>query len=1095
MKRILLMVASLTVWLIVSAAPVTSKRAQQIAETFFRTAGRTLSTQMKTHELLPQTRNTGSPDFYVYAPQDEQGFVIVSGDDLLPAIVGYSLDASAGAESVPPQLKAWLEAYSRYVKDVQQGKAQPYTERDTQKGEAIAPLLTTAWDQGYPYNNLCPGYDDIHYPTGCVATAMAQIMKYHNWPRQGEGTVEHWSGGQINLSDHTYDWENMINSYPVTWNPDGTVSPDGFTEKQATEIATLMRDCGCALNMIYQENGSSAYSNDITGALFNHFKYAPTLKFRTREHYTTETWTRLIREELLAGRPLEYSGATPQNEGHSFVCDGIDENNLLHINWGWSGSYNGYFDMDILQPEGGGTGSGTGGYFYREAITTGIRPITPEDEGMPDTRLTTTGVRFAIYKHSSEIPYMSTYIDQLINYSMITHEIDPHIAWLNSNGEMTQFSDITYNNTFASLRPNRLLNELSGNISFPPSIYNTPGKHSFLLVNKIGNEVERFDMGEMPCGGVLVVAADGSMTIEDPVYSTDIRIISVTSIGKAYVNTPTPLSVHFHNAGQATYNERVYLALIPEHEDSETLDDYSNYVKSTYNGFWGCIPMLYGMSDNTCVINTWSLQEPGRYRVRFCVQNNDRKYLPLPENTTYYLEVAPLPENPILTLTEPIQWYGGDELVQSTDIYFSLTASIKAIGKQRYNGEVWVCALRDGNDSSQEAVLFRYDCSYSHNSTNILDINEQTNMLSVLPEGNYRLYLKQYTPTGMAPIEGDNTIHFRLLPAIETYPCLSGPVIINSGQEVKAYSTVDVTLPLSSNGDFKGYIRIYDSHFSGKWNDDLVSEYIPVSLQKGTTKEYTIRCQALESNIKITYNRALTVYYYNEQYEQVGELALHPNLLYSYNYQLVPGTDYRLKLAAPAEFSNGTDIDPGSSGELKVNVCSIEPQYVNGELFLYSSALSNDGKQINALQASPVALSIPAYNSKEVTFNYSCVPNVATGYYNAALYCKIQGTDYVVSPDDLNYSLHFFVMSGTGINVAETSPLRLTTSGKTFQLEGLTKKNKVSIHTSDGRTVYINRKVETPTLRIPLLHAGSGLFLITVESESGVPVVLKGILK
>ena len=408
------------------ALPVSPETARQTAERFFHASGGYGQMEVRQPSVVTRGPAAQNQPYYVCVPRSGSGFVIVSGDDELPPVVGYSSDAPAESGALPPQLEAWLAAYSAYVEDVQQGASVPQAASVRSDGEAIGPLLTTAWGQGWPYNALCPSswYGEL-YPAGCVATAAVQIMNYYRWPERGTGTVEH-RGETLDLSTHVYDWGNMKDSYSCYMDADGNYIPLDFTEQQGTAVATLMRDFGYAIGMQYAAEGSGAYGCAIGETLFEHFGYAPTARYHYRKLYTTETWTQLIREELSAGRPIAYGGRS-NAVGHSFVCDGIDADGLLHINWGWNGSYDGYFDMDILQPEGEGAGHDAEGYVIDAAMVTGIRPATEGDATRMEAGLTadvtcfTDGNRLKVNGN-------------IYNFTKDVKRLNPYVAWLDADG-------------------------------------------------------------------------------------------------------------------------------------------------------------------------------------------------------------------------------------------------------------------------------------------------------------------------------------------------------------------------------------------------------------------------------------------------------------------------------------------------------------------------------------------------------------------------------------------------------------------------------------------------------------------------------------
>lgn len=305
-----------------------------------------------------------------YAFNLEQGYVIVSGDDEMTELVGYAENGFFDAENVPPQMQLWLDGYAEYVAAVQSGKAKARKILLSDSPSVVVePLVTTKWNQDAPFNNFAPEYTDDNNntqrcATGCAATAMAQIMKFHNWPEQGVGhySYEHQSFGTIssNFSEHVYDWTNMIDRY----------NNGEYSSEQADAVALLMKDCGVSLNMNYGPvSGASIYS--YTPAFKNYFRYSS--RTVNRSGCETAEFTRIITDELQEGRPIIYCG-TGEDGGHAFVVDGYDTNYFLHVNWGWGGYSDGYFDMNYMDPTGLGIGGGSGAFKWNQGIVL-ARPL------------------------------------------------------------------------------------------------------------------------------------------------------------------------------------------------------------------------------------------------------------------------------------------------------------------------------------------------------------------------------------------------------------------------------------------------------------------------------------------------------------------------------------------------------------------------------------------------------------------------------------------------------------------------------------------------------------------------------------------------
>ncbi len=264
------------------------------------------------------------------------GILFLAADDHAPALLGYTDEgAYTSAEDLPDNMRSWLQQYEQGIAaairyDVQLPMAA------SASSASVAPMLTSKWGQWAPYNKQCVVAGE-KCNSGCVAVAMAQIMRYHQWPVTGTGAHSYKCNGTTltrDFSAHTYKWDLM---------PDESY---GASAAQEDAIAELIHDCGVSVNMAYTTSASSAYT-DITGrALFTYFGYDKGCHNVYRCYETDEEWQALLLSELQAGRPVLYAGSSVKEGGHAFVCDGYDGNNgLFHFNWGWSGSYNGYFSV------------------------------------------------------------------------------------------------------------------------------------------------------------------------------------------------------------------------------------------------------------------------------------------------------------------------------------------------------------------------------------------------------------------------------------------------------------------------------------------------------------------------------------------------------------------------------------------------------------------------------------------------------------------------------------------------------------------------------------------------------------------------------
>lgn len=398
-NRLLLFAGSLLIPMVVMAGPRSFQQAKAIAEKQAALLGVTID-----QKAMAKVRKQGSKgeltlsqeSYYVFPNANSKGFTIVSGDDRLPEIVGYSSQGSYDENNLPEGFISFMKAYQNLYNKVNLGDAEALKNlaeikawRNKKNASAetfsvVAPLLgNIEWDQTSPYNNMCPLYDSVHVAaTGCVATAMAQVMAYYKYPKQLKadipGYVNRWNGIPMEIPTITqeegiYDWDNMLPKYNKEANA---------TQQQKDAVAKLMYHCGAAVRMSYGPESGAAVSSS---KLAKYFGYdADLMMDLSRSSFTLDKWMQIIDTELAAGRPVLYGGQSSEN-GHQFICDGKDENGLYHINWGWSGNQNAYFDLSILNPEKGGTGSGSAadGFNRYCTMTIGIAP----DNGVVDAPL------------------------------------------------------------------------------------------------------------------------------------------------------------------------------------------------------------------------------------------------------------------------------------------------------------------------------------------------------------------------------------------------------------------------------------------------------------------------------------------------------------------------------------------------------------------------------------------------------------------------------------------------------------------------------------------------------------------------------------
>ena len=369
-KCLALLVLLLTFTLGAKANPVDSRRAHLVASNFLNAYG------ARSAELTDISARAGFTNLYVFST--ENSFVLLAADDRVQPILGYSFTDKFDLDNMPDNKRAWIQGYSDEIQAAIDCRSVATAEVAQQwrdladntpnrlsRAVVVPPLVQTQWNQGSPYNDLCPSGT----VTGCVATAMAQVMKYYNHPSHGIGSHSYTWNGQTLSADFqntNYNWANMINSYAY----------GAGTTAQKQAVATLMYHCGVSVEMTYGPS-SGAPSISVVGALINYFHYASDINYQERSSYGDDAWIAMLKTELDAHRPIFYSGryiSGETNGGHAFICDGYRDDNYFHFNWGWGGYQDEYYVINMLNPGSGGAGSGSGTYNLDQSAIFNIRP-------------------------------------------------------------------------------------------------------------------------------------------------------------------------------------------------------------------------------------------------------------------------------------------------------------------------------------------------------------------------------------------------------------------------------------------------------------------------------------------------------------------------------------------------------------------------------------------------------------------------------------------------------------------------------------------------------------------------------------------------
>lgn len=357
----------------VSARPRTMAQLKAIAArelSVSKTAEDTRATNISNMEMLQQLS-----DLTVIGNR-HVGFVVLANDDAIEAVVGVSNKPYTNNTNINPAFQWYLRAANAAIAN-RIANGQHYSAAIAPVAplpDHVAPLIKTKWHQEAPFNNdVQKDANGKPYLVGCVAITMSQIMRYYKYPAAGKGSNTYSMNGETLTADFSaspYQWDKMLLSY----------DKGKYTDEEAKAVSELMRQVGISVNMDYKPGFSSSYTKSAQNALINNFGYNPDMNRYTRNYYSEQEWMDMVYKELSEQRPIYYSGNDSKwDNGHAFVIDGYNAEGQVHVNWGWGGYQDGYFDIGILAPK------NSGDYSYYQDMIVGIQP---EQQGAWRSHLT-----------------------------------------------------------------------------------------------------------------------------------------------------------------------------------------------------------------------------------------------------------------------------------------------------------------------------------------------------------------------------------------------------------------------------------------------------------------------------------------------------------------------------------------------------------------------------------------------------------------------------------------------------------------------------------------------------------------------------------
>ena len=757
MRKILLLLLSVCpMWGMAKQISVSS--AEKIAAKYVNTP--LFAKGVNRSPVLKSMTEKGIDEYYIFNIGDGGGYVIVSGDDEMTELVGYSDSGNIDSDNMPENMRRWLDEYAGYVRYVQSSGADAGKRSLRSVGTPVVDsFMDVHYNQGEPYNEMCPVYnssDGYRCPTGCVATAMAMVMKYYEWPDVGVGSHSYSSNYGVLSSDfssHYYDWKNMKTEYTSYYDSNWNIVND-WTEAEASAVAQLMYDCGVSVEMMYSSEESGAYTVNMLNALKNNFKY--NAKNIDREGLSTAEFRRIIKQEMDARRPVLFSGNG--SVGHEFVIDGYDSNDFLHVNWGWGGMSDGFFDMNYMNPDNIGTGGGTGGFAYSHSIVV-LSPnrsgYEPEREQLALLYNTNDGRAGGIYTDQTEVATTSPlYIS--LNYVWNAN----YEAWKGSLGvgifdENGKILGVTQKST-KGLDQWYYFSSVSFSIAFASDFANIgDGRYYLYGISKEEYEGMNYDWIKISSmSNIEIVIKDGSITVVPP-SGNIVGNQNVVCPEHSRLGFSSNFIISLHNNYDRTIQGELYWTIV-----KKSAPDYTVYSGSQK-------AIIYDNSDFEDAINVYF--SPTNYNIGeeyiFKVESVDG--VPVENCQGEFVIDNVRPQQTLLFrdygdgksgLHIPVEKF--EKSIPQTVV----AAYIANMGTETWNG-VWATGLYDEKDNllSVTETPFEMTDFGAYNEIGEWEFNNLSPDMTGVADGKYRIFMiskEQYGNENYdwVKIEGDDGV-------------------------------------------------------------------------------------------------------------------------------------------------------------------------------------------------------------------------------------------------------------------------------------------------------------------------------------------------
>ncbi len=574
MKKSLLLILGLLLTTSLFAGPVGKEEAKAKALAFLNGTVSQRAGVAKAPRRLQDLSLASSGDAYhVFNIGASNGFVIVSGSDLTPDIIGYTDEGAFDAQNIPDNMKEWLQEYTNQIAWMEkQGEATASASkvRKAPAGvkAAIAPLIQTKWNQGNPYNYYCPNFvTSTKCVTGCMATALAQLLYYHHqkdgFPTGTKADVAeydcftNWSGSYVHVDAcpaSDFAWDKMQLTY--------TGKEEAASDAKAQAVAKLMQYCGAAINMDYadESNGGSSASSDIVEPLITYFGFDERVKLCSRTNYTIVEWESLIYQELVEKRPVILTGQSTGG-GHAFICDGYDADGYFHINWGWGGTGNGYYLLNIANPHETGIGAGTSsdGYTMKQDALIGLeKPVGSVPTEVELGRLTMSELNYlgeTVVARSAE--FQLSYHFKVVNRLSSAHDFQFTLAVFDKDDNCVALPS-SYIPVTLNTKQSAFYDGHKPQFNFSTSKLPS-GTYRVKMVSRFKGETEWYPCFESEDYYIQMVADESNLTFTTVNPSLDLAVSDVSPLD-CVKGEVTTITATITNNG-SNFNSNLYLFL------------------------------------------------------------------------------------------------------------------------------------------------------------------------------------------------------------------------------------------------------------------------------------------------------------------------------------------------------------------------------------------------------------------------------------------------------------------------------------------------------------------------------------------------------